>query len=141
MNLRNKATVLLLDQIDTVQVTFDAKYIEGLSKLYTYKVKKGYVQEGDLALILDTQQQFKVVQVVSVDDAPNIDPFAAYEYKWIYQKVDASIYDTCMAAEDELMEWLRKSERTSLVKKVQDELKESMTPEAIEATTKAIKKL
>lgn len=141
MNLRNKATVLLLDQIDTVQVCFDAQYIEGLTKLYTYKVKKGYVQPGDMALVLNRNDKLKAVNVVAVDDTPNIDPYASYEYQWIFQRVDTSTYDKCIAAEDELIQWLRKSERSSLVKKVQDELKESMTPEAIEATTKAVKKL
>jgi len=140
MNLRNKATILLIDQIDTVQVTFDNDYIEGLSKLYTYKAKKDLVQAGDFALVMTSKGQFKVVKVAHIDDTPNIDPYASFEYQWLVNKLDLSIHSSCLEAEEELMNWLRKSERSLLVKKVQDELKESMTPEAIEAT-KAVKKL
>jgi len=116
MSLRNKATILMLDQIDTVRACFDAKYVEGLTKLYTYKVKKGYVQAGDLALVLDTQNRFKVVQVVSVDDTPNIDVNSAFDYKWLVQRIDTTTYDKCITAENELMYW--KAKATKTVKKL-----------------------
>lgn len=128
MNLRNKATVLLIDQIETVQVSF-SPYVTGLTKLYTYKAKKGTYKAGDLALVLSPDQKYKVVEVQHVDASPTIDPYAQYEYQWLVQPIDMTQYERCMAAEEVLMEHLRNAQRTKLINEVQTELKEALPAE------------
>jgi len=109
-----------MDQIDTVQCSFDAKPIEGVTKLYTYKAKRGVYQAGDLAII-DNDGKYKFVVVVSVDEVPNIDPSAAYDYKWLVQKLDTTGYKRALAAEETLMQHLRNAERTKLLAQVKEE--------------------
>jgi len=130
MKLRNKATLLLLDQIETVQVSFDS-YLEGLTKLYTYKAKKGVYSKGDQALVI-VNGKYKVVEVQIVDPYPTIDPSVDYEYQWLAQKISLSEYNKCIAAEDTLVDYLIQAERTTVIKAIQEELKEQLPEAAIQ---------
>ena len=131
MNLRNKATILLLNQIETVQCGFDAKYVEGLTKLYTYKAKKGSYKPGDVAVV-ETNGQYKFVRIAIVDETPNIDPYASFEYQWLIQKIDFTDYQKALDAEKTLMEYLRNAERTQLIDSVKNEVKESLPESAMQ---------
>jgi len=136
MNLRNKATILLLNQIETVQCSFNAKYREGFPKLYTYKAKKGSYKPGDIAVV-ETDGHYKFVYVAIVDETPNIDPYASYEYQWLIQKIDFTDYQKALDAEKILMEYLRNADRTKRMESVKNEVKESL-PDSIIKNIEAI---
>ena len=99
---RNEATLLLLDQIETVGVCFGS-YVKGMTKLYTYKVKKGEYKVGDMALALMNDGKYKVVCIQRIDTIPAINPNATWEYQWLVQKIDLITYNQCLAAEDAFM--------------------------------------
>lgn len=106
MSLRNQATRLMLDQIDTVKCAFEAT-VNANTKLYTYKCKKGQFTAGDLAVIKDSVGRYKIVQVCSVDNTASIDAKATYDYAWLVDKVDKTQYEKCLAAEQTLMDYLK----------------------------------
>jgi len=133
MKLRNQATILIVDQIDTVKATFE-KHIEGLSKTYTYKCKKGDLVAGDQVIVI-ANDQYKMVTIVSVDSTPDIDPHSTYEYAWIVQKLDLTQYNKALEAEETLMAYLKEATRKKLIREVSETLKEDLPKEALTVTT------
>lgn len=119
--IKNKAMLLLLDQLDTVQCTFDSTYVVGLSKLYTYKCKKGFCAAGDVAIV-EQASKLKFVTVVSVDATPTFDIDASFDYAWIYSKVDYTVYSSCIEAEQKLVDYIQTSQAKSLQTQLTTEL-------------------
>lgn len=59
---------------------------------YTFKVDTALgLQAGDYALV-HANNTVKIVRIVAVHDAPQIDSAATYRYKWVIQKIDLSAY-------------------------------------------------
>lgn len=91
----NHVISLLQGSYTTVDVRFDL-----LSKLYTYKTRLSLVK-GDWAVVL-VKNVLKIVEVISVHSAPKIDYEAPYDYKWIVQKVDMTMYEKTVKEEQKL---------------------------------------
>jgi len=90
---------LLQGEYTTVDVRFDASF-----KLYTYKTRLR-LAKGDW-VIVSVKDVLKVVEVVRVHSVPRIDFDAAYDYKWIVQKVDMTAYNATLEEEEKLQHHL-----------------------------------
>ena len=120
----NQATVLMLDKIDTVKVSFEP-YVEGLTKLYTYKAPKRKYAAGDLAIVV-ANGTYKVVQVHSIDEIQDFDPYSEMQYKWLVQKLDLTDYNKCIQTEKNIANLLIEAERRAMYTAVQTELQERL---------------
>ena len=71
-----------------VKVEFDP-----LSKLYTYKVHNSIDLEEDDIVIVENNGRYSFARVVRIGGRDFIDPNAIFEYKYIVQKLDLTLYD------------------------------------------------
>lgn len=117
-------TSLISDNYKTIECSYDRTSVNPLTpvrgeKMYTYKAPLDMdLQVGD-AVIVNPPQGFKVVIVTKIHDAPQINPDARYEYKWIVSKVDQTQYQTRMTNEALVREKLARLKR---LQRVRDEL-------------------
>lgn len=130
--MKKKHLFSLLDQsYTTVKVTFSqdeflltkGQYDRDklVKSTYTYKVPLSWcVEEGDM-LLVKTKHTLKTVTVVSVDDAPDIDIDAEFDYVWAAQKVDLTEYKSLTEREKEFSKQMIEIERV----KQREELIES----------------
>jgi len=62
-------------------------------RAYTYKApREAGVQVGDHVVTYSDSRGLAIGRVVRVDDAPDIDIDASFEYKWIVQRIDREGY-------------------------------------------------
>lgn len=80
-------------------------------KQYSYKSKIDGLKFGDL-VVVETTSGFKVVTVVEVTDALDLNP--AIEHKWVVSKVDVDAYNQIKAQEAELVKELRRQKRANV---------------------------
>ena len=83
---------IMRDDYTTVKVCFTLTgQVQG--KQYTYKTTDRTLQPGDLVVVCRNSEptynptDYSVVQVVVVDEHPDIDTDADYKYKWIVGKI------------------------------------------------------
>lgn len=113
-------------------------------KTYVYKVPRAWdVKQGDHLVVLSPQNGLKVVQVCHVDESPDIDLDANFDYKWAVSKVDLTEFRELTEKEkkfnDALVEVERVKQRESLVKSFLDNLPEgSEARKLFEQTTASI---
>jgi len=111
---------------------------------YIYKVPKTWnVEAGDALVVLNTNNQLRIVTVVKVDTAPDIDPDADFTYKWAVGKVDLHEYNDLVNKEkrfsDSMLEIERTKQRESLVNSFRDSLPEgSEARKLFEQTTASL---
>lgn len=112
---QNHIMSLMQTNMTTVSVRFigDAK-VDLLQlnpesdKLLTYKVKiTDEIQPGDFVVVMP-RGCFKVAQVVTVHDTPEIDTESDITYKWIVQKIDMTQYKEMEAREAEFLNVMKK---------------------------------
>jgi hypothetical protein len=104
-----------------------AQRYEGQS--YTYKVPKDAdVKVGDYVVTYGERRGLCIARVVRVDEQPQIDVDASFDYKWVVQKVDREGYEMRVKAEsafgDAIMQIERVKQRESMLKGFQDNLGE-----------------
>lgn len=98
-------------------------------QLYVYKVPKAWdVKQGDALVVLNDNNQLKIVTVAKVDLAPDIDVDADFSYKWAVSKVDLTEFNELVNREKEfstsMLEVERTKQRESLVNSFRDSLPE-----------------
>lgn len=93
-------------------------------KTYTYKVLKteGY-KKGDVA-VAHTDRGMVLVLVVEVHEHPQIDIDAAFDYKWLVQRVDTKRYEEQLKAEKNFEAALLEIERRKQTERLKNELLE-----------------
>lgn len=96
---------------------------------YTYKVPLSWnVKEGETLIVLTPQNGLKFVHVVSVDDKPDIDVDADFEYRWAVQKVDLTEFQELTLKEEnfgrQMLEVERVKQRESLLESFRNSLPE-----------------
>jgi D-alanyl-D-alanine carboxypeptidase len=101
-------------------------------RTFVYKAPKSAdVSEGD-HVIVNTARGLVVVKVASVDDTPQIDVDADYDYKWIVQKVDLAAYDARVQREGNFVNVMRDVERVRQREALVADMREHL-PEGSEA--------
>lgn len=83
-------------------------------KVYTYKcLLADNVAEHDLVVLQSPYAPFNytIGHVAHVDATPQIDPNAAYEYKWIIQRVDTTRHDALVSVEQRFIATVQELER------------------------------
>ena len=113
MNINHSITAL--QDFNTVGVRFT-----DTNKVYTYKTSEDFT-EGDHAVVCPSGI-LKIVQIVRVDDTPQIDFGSNVEYKWIVQRVSTVTYDTILDQEEQMAIQLRKTIANSKRKEVKEAL-------------------
>lgn len=124
-SMQHKNIISIIQQdFFTVGVKFD-----GTSQIYTYKVPNSVKLEKDDHVVTrraGTKAGYGVAKVVRIDEVPQIDLDAPYEYAWIVQRVDATGYDAQLELEDTLKKELHQVEvahqRHTLVEKMSKHL-------------------
>ena len=100
MKQRHLISLLQNDYV-TVQVVFqrpeNAAPTPSTNRRYTYKARMP-ISKDDIAIV-EACGRLAIVKVVEVNDVPQIDMDADYDYKWIVQRIDRSAYDATVAVE------------------------------------------
>lgn len=108
---------------------------------YTYKVPLAWeIKDGDTLIVLTPQRGLAFVHVVSVDERPDIDLDADFEYRWAVQKVDLTEFQELTLKEqkfnDQMLEVERVKQRESLLDSFRNSLPEGSAARALfEQTT------
>lgn len=109
MNAKLRRIVTMLQKdYTTIDVTFPSS-----TRHYTYKMPlsmKDKVAESNHVVVF-AQGEFKVVDVVKIHDAPQIDPKATYEYRWIVCPVDTAAWMDLVDREHRAVKILEDAER------------------------------
>lgn len=119
MNINNLASLVLIDNLKTIQVVF-----ESTGKVYTYKTTDASIVIGDLVVVV-ARNLYQIVKVVGIDNTPNLS-LDHISYKWIIQKIDKTEHDTLVALEEEAAEKLRELEQQALVTQAKTLLSEKL---------------
>lgn len=102
----------------TVEVTFDKA---GNGQRYTYK-SNIHVHPGDVVVVDTPRSGLTVAWVADVHVTPKIDSSAAFEYKWIVDRVDVEGYDAIMRREKQINTVIhdmeRKAQRANVIDKI-----------------------
>lgn len=94
----------IISLLQGVYTTVDVRFGQPGSKLYTYKTRLS-LKKGDYVIVC-ARNTYEVVEVVSVHHTPKIDYEAAFDYKWVVQKLDTRSYDKIVQEESELQSHL-----------------------------------
>lgn len=126
---------LMQDGYTTVKCVFP-----GSGRPYTYKALNGAVEVGDICVIVGPENNLKLVEVVQVDDYPDIDTDSNIKYKWIVQKVDLTLYKQLRDQEQEALKLLREVEWKGKQKELKDRLKaEGITASSVKRLGETLK--
>ena len=111
---------MLIDGIKTVECVF-----EGSDKRYTYKTILD-LKVGDKVVVNAPGNNFKIIDVVKIDNAPKLDINASFSYKWIVQKIDTEQYESLNKAEEKLEAYLDKASYQNMVSVLLDDTSKSL---------------
>lgn len=91
------------------------------AKTYTFKATKALAESLDKGdpVVVNSQDDIKIVYFVSTEE---FDPDENVDYKWAFQKVDATILQDLLAKETEAVKKLRIAQKTAKRKQVFDAL-------------------
>lgn len=121
MNNVNTIASLMIDNLKSVKV----KFFKDSEKLYTYKTLLTDLEVDDF-VVVSNNNYYKVVQVVEIDDIPDLNIDSNIEYKWIVQKVDAEQYNELIQMEYDISVELKRLQQKSIVSKAKDLLAETL---------------
>lgn len=109
----NHLITMLQKGYTTLEVTFSQGPKYGREATYTYKVSNAMATalKPNDQVVVSAKDALKVVWVVKIHDAPQIDVKAPYDLKWVVCKVDRTVYDDQMAREAEAIKKLEAAER------------------------------
>lgn len=111
---------------------------------YTYKVPLAWdVKEGETVIVLTPQSGLKFAHVVSVDEKPDIDVDADFDYRWAVQKVDLTEFQELTLKEQQfgaqMLEVERVKQRESLLESFRSSLPEGSAARTLfEQTTASL---
>lgn len=122
--MKDRNVVALMDEsANTVKVVFP----EGNnSKRYTFLTDQPF-EVGDHAVVESwyTSSGMAIVEVVEVDDVPDIDPEANYEYRWLVQRVDKETHREREQRMKQATEQMRTVRRRSQREQVRDHVRQA----------------
>lgn len=104
----NHIISLMQNDYTTIGVQFVDDH--NADKVYVYKVLRADMpSKGDRFVVNSqyTSSGFAIVEVVRVDDEPEINTNATYDYSWIVQKIDRARYDAVFELERQFAQKLR----------------------------------
>jgi len=102
---------------------------------YTYKVPLAWdVKEGQTVIVLTPQNGLKFAHVVSVDEKPDIDVDADFDYRWAVQKVDLTEFQELTLKEQQFGAQMLEVERVKQRESLMDSFRASL-PEGSAART------
>lgn len=112
MKQRHLISLLQNDYV-TVKVVFQrpdyAPITGSTNKRYTYKARLP-IAKDDIAVV-EVSSRLAIVKVVEVNDVPQIDVDADYDYKWLVQRIDRTAYDNTVAVEKKFTEAMMAAEK------------------------------
>lgn len=123
----------------TVSVAFEQKPTKE-SSVWTYKSPDQLeVVVGD-RVVVQANNTFKVGTVMEVHDEPQISLDSNYDYKWVIDKVDFSIFNAILKNEEEFTKSLRAMRQENAKQQVVSALAKQFdgTPEQVQATINAL---
>lgn len=85
------AATFFNDRVQTVSVVF----LGGCRKTYAYKTLIGEANVGDLFVVwrdAECRMEPSIVRITDVHPAPQMDADAEFEYKWLGQRLDGTVY-------------------------------------------------
>lgn len=97
--------------LDLLQTNFTTVHVGLGNASYTYKAHKSLELKAGDEVVVDTPRGTKVAAVLHVDETPQIDANAPFEYKWIVCKVDRTAYEQQLKEDREFLDSLDKVER------------------------------
>lgn len=95
--------------------------------LYTYKAPLGLI-EGDQVVVEMPGGHMRVLDVVKVDETPQIDVDSDIDYKWVVQKVDKTQYNELLAKEEEAKQLIIQQEMAKKRKELVEEHLGALAP-------------
>lgn len=112
MKQRHLISLLQNDYV-TVQVVFqrpdNAPINPSTNRHYTYKARMP-IAVGDIAVV-EVREKLALVKIVVVNDVPQINVDADYDYKWLIQRIDRTTYDKTLAVEKKFAEAMQAAEK------------------------------
>jgi len=124
---------LVSDTIKTVAVTFNPD--EPNVKQYTYMTILEGLEVGQ-DVIAEAGSDLSLVTITEIHDEPQVDPHAAYNYKWVVstkgrdaRKNQAQLH----AMEESALKQIAKAKRNSERKRLKEELSESFDLDALKS--------
>jgi len=109
---------LMIEGLKTVKV----KFKDYDKKFYTYKTLWDH-EVGDF-VVVRVQDEYKVVEVMEVDDVPDLNIHSDVNYKWIVDKVDIDHHKTILDTESEMSKELRRVEQKGVINKAREMMAE-----------------
>lgn len=116
-----------MNEISILNALYDGtvvkcKFLEGFNgseqptkKTYSYKCAIPDIAVGD-KVVVDAAGTFKVVEVVEVSDALELQPDVSY--KWVVQKVDTAKYMALLDADNKAIRELRVHKRRAVAAQI-----------------------
>ena len=114
----------IINAVDDEYVTCKCVFVDGVDvdaplkttinwgscKKYTFKAHKSLeLKDGDRAIVA-ASGALTVVTVIQVDEEPDIDWDAEFDYKWIVQKIDFTLYQALLERDANFRKKLEKVE-------------------------------
>lgn len=120
---------LTAQDFTTVSAVFlGATYAPGYQKTYTYKIgKETEIAAGDYAVIMAPGDKLKVVKIVEVHDAAQIDHSATFLYKWVISVFNTTDYNERIKSEAEKVKLIKADMQTKINETALDEAKALLT--------------
>lgn len=119
---QNHILSLLQTDYATVLVSYKLDSTQGDGALYTFKTRT-FLMPGDLVVVPNIEQGFKIVRVVEYQEEPVIDLDAPYDYRWIVQRINIESYIAVVANEKEAIRKLCRVEAVTQRNKAIENLK------------------
>lgn len=130
-----KAVHLLQNGLTTVKAVFpnhltlnqmlDGEKVFSSGYAYTFKADKDLdLKAGDFVLA-HANDEVKIVQISEVHDEAQIDADAAFEYKWIIQKIDLAGYRKRLDEERAIGEMLARLQQFETKKRLLERIREA----------------
>lgn len=124
MNTTNLASLIAIENLRTIGITFSMSFDDSSAKIYTYKTIDTSIKIGD-SVVVSVGNHYKVVPVVRVDIIADL-TVDHIDYKWITQKVDDTLYLQLIEKEKIFAEKLRELEQIALVNTAKTLLSEKL---------------
>ena len=133
---------LLQTNYTTVKVKFPNGRGGTSDKDYTYKVPlDAKVQVEDYVVVDTSTTGYAIAQVVKVDESPDINLDAPYQYSWIIQKVELAAYYERREREQRINKQLFKLEQRKQQKNLVEQFRSMLREADLTEFESAIKEL
>jgi len=113
---QNAATLIVGENLKAVKVEF----IKGSTR-YSYLCAHD-VEEGQQVIVSGYEGKLKIVTVVEVMDAMDLDLDVDYTYKFVLSTIDTQVHDTIVETRDELKKAIAREQRRTVLDSIKERI-------------------